>query len=98
MASTPSGRGRSARRFSAAGDSSYPDPKKTKLTDGVEATADYLDAPWTAYSAGAYREFVIDLGEICSVSEVEFNNLSNDGIAAKMPGLSLIHISEPTRP
>lgn len=30
---------------SAAGDSSYPDPKKTKLTDGVEATADYLDAP-----------------------------------------------------
>lgn len=71
---------------SAAGDSSYPDPKKTKLTDGVEATADYLDAPWTAYSDGAYREFVIDLGEICSVSEVEFNNLSNDGIAAKMPG------------
>lgn len=71
---------------SAAGDSSYPDPKKTKLTDGVEATADYLDAPWTAYSEGAYREFVIDLGEICSVSEVEFNNLSNDGIAAKMPG------------
>lgn len=71
---------------SATGDSPYPDPKKTKLTDGVEATEDYLDAPWTAYSEGAYREFVIDLGEICSVSEVEFNNLSNDGIAAKMPG------------
>ena len=71
---------------STTGDSSYPDPKKTKLTDGVEATEDYLDAPWTAYSEGPYREFVIDLGEICSVSEVEFNNLSNDGISAKMPG------------
>lgn len=63
---------------SAAGDSSYPDPKKTKLTDGVEATADYLDAPGPPIRKAPYREFVIDLGEICSVSEVEFNNLSND--------------------
>lgn len=68
-----------------AGDSAYADPKKTKLTDGMEATKDYLDTAWSGYSAGKYREIVIDLGEVCSVSGVEFGNLYNDGVGIRMP-------------
>lgn len=75
---------------------SYPDEGGT-LTDGIRASfdTDYLDPIWAAFNVNCpeyidlgYSYITVDLGEICSVSEIllEFYNPKELGIATPYQG------------
>lgn len=67
-------------------DGTYPDTGNKELTDGKVASTSYTDSAWSGYSGLAYRDFIIDLGRLSSVSELYVDVLVSPSVAIRLPG------------
>ncbi|RJE82831.1 DUF4434 domain-containing protein [Paenibacillus sp. 1011MAR3C5] len=66
-------------------DAAYPDSGGTELTNGAYGSASYVDGAWQGRNTASPYSFVIDLGQVRTISELNANFLQVKSVYVLLP-------------
>ncbi|MFF2889522.1 DUF4434 domain-containing protein [Paenibacillus sp. NPDC057967] len=66
-------------------DAAYPDTGGTELTNGAYGSASYVDGAWQGRNSASSYSFVIDLGQVRTISELNANFLQVKSVYVLLP-------------